>query len=336
MTTTIIRRALAAALLPIAGQAFAADMSTEQAVEALKLAELAATYSAEKVERATGGASQSQADALLIDMGVLSAADLGDPATVSEKLGAFVADQQDVSESYIGNVSDRNIAERLVHSWEAATVIQNDEVLTFLNGLIDKGYTTGYNVVSTGDASNFDPDLMLRYGHSDIQHAVQLIYLMKSEGFDPKVQFIPKSSAFVFLPEWGEPGPSVVTFDSGKMVSVVKEYNLDLEFRNAERRDAFMDLITTYAKKDAQDEPGLIHASWWQPFYRSYVENDDYVRISENVVTIDGYQADLASLPENAATQAEQIRSAGSDFGVETIDVWVNPAFHRYLLGEAE
>lgn len=336
MNKNMIRATLTAAFVPFGFQAMAQDMNTEQAVEALKLGELAAVYDAEKIERATQGGSQSQADALLIDMGVISADDLADPAAVSEKLGLFVADQQDASENYIGNVSDRNILERLVHTWEDATVIDNDEVMTFLNGLIDKGYTTGYNVVDTEDASHFNPDLMLRYGHSDIQHAIQLIYLMRGEGFDPKVQFIPKSSAFVFLPEWGDPGPNAVTFESGKIVKVVKEYNLDLEFRNAERRDAFMDLINEYAKKDAEDEPGLIFGSWWQPFYRSYIADDDYVMINENIVTIGDYQADLASLPENAAAQAEQIVAAADGFGVETTDVWVNPAFHRYLLGESK
>lgn len=333
MNNNLISAAVAAALVPLASVAF--GMSAEQAIDALELNELAATYSEEKIARVTTGESDSPADALLIDMGVISVEDLAKREILSAKLESFVADYQDASENYIGNVSDRNIVERVLRAYEQATVIQDQDVLDFLSGLIDKGYTTGYNVIDINDSSNFDPDLMLRYGHSDIRHAVQLLYLMGSEGFDPKVQFIPKSSAFVFLPEWGDPGPNVVTFGSGTMVSVVREYNIDFEFETMERKEAFMDLVDEFANKDAADEEGLIYGAWWQPFYRSYTDMAGYVPVSENRVTLGQYQAELLVLPEGAAQQADQIRSTGEGYDVETIDVWVNPDFYRYLNGEA-
>ena len=57
---------------------------------------------------------------------------------------------------------------------------------------------------------------MIRYGHNDIDHAAQLIYLLRREGFDPKVQLTPKSSAFLYLDEWGEADYPVTTLKSGK------------------------------------------------------------------------------------------------------------------------
>lgn len=334
MTKRIMWGILAGSLVSLGAQASAQDMAADQAIESLKMGELAATYSAEKVEAATQGASTSQADALMIDMGAITVGDLADPATVSAKLNHFVTDQLDLSENYLGNVSDRNIVERIRMAWDDATVIQDKDVLAKLNGLIASGYTTGYNLLKTSDLSNFDPDLMLRYGHNSIDHAAQLIYLMKSEGFDPKVQFIPKSGAFIHLAEWGEPGPNAVTFDNGLVVNVVVEYNIDFQFETPERRRAFMDLINKYAKKDSEEEPGLIVNAWWQPFYRSYVPADGYEQISENIITLGDYQADLASLKEKAADVATQIRSVDGIGDVETINSWVNPAFYRYMNGD--
>lgn len=334
MKRKLINTVVALALFPLATHAFAAEMSTKKAVEALHLNELALTYSQDKIAQATDNKSSSATDALMIDMGVITVQDLSNAANVSSKLSLFVADQMDQSERYIGNVSDKNIVERVVKTWNDSTVIQDVATLAKLNSFIDNGYTTGYNVIDTNDDSKFNPELMLRYGHNDIQHAAQLLYLMKTEGFDPKVQFTPKSSAFLYLPEWGEPNYSVVTLESGKMVSVVKEYNLDFEFQTPERKAAFMDLINQYAKKDSADEKGLIIESWWQPFYRSYTEMADYKVLTENRVIIGDYQADLMSLPENAKKQEKQVRAAAKDMDVIPVKVWVNPSFYRYMHGD--
>lgn len=312
----------------------AQQMTSQDAVESLNLGELAAIYSEERVRLATGGESTAQADALLIDIGVITADDLNDPDVLAGKLTRFVADQQDRTENYIGNVSDRNIVERVMMVWDDATVIQDESVLSLLNGLIADGYTTGYNVFDTADLSDFDPDLMLRYGHSSIGHAAQLLYLMKIEGFDPKVQFTPKSSAFIFLPEWGDPPSSVVTLDDGLMVNVMVEYNLDFEFQTVERKQAFMDLINAYAKRDDENETGLILDAWWQPFYRSYVPVARYEPLVENRIRIGTYQADLVTLPEDAAAMAEQITPVDGIDAFDTVDIWVNPAFHRYMSGD--
>ncbi|MGF1764717.1 hypothetical protein [Aliivibrio kagoshimensis] len=332
MKLKLIRTAIIIALFPLSSHA--AEMTTEKAVDALNLNELALTYSQEKIVKATGISDAKQADALLIDMGVITAKELDQKEALSSKLSAFVTDQNDQSERYIGNVSDTNLVERVVKTWNDSSVIEDNKTLNLLNSFIDNGYTTGYNVIDTQDDSNFNPDLMIRYGHNNIQHAVQLLYLMKSESFNPKVQLTPKSSAFLYLPEWGEPNYPVMTLESGKMVSVVKEYNLDFEFQTAERKKSFMDLINQYAKKDSAEEKGLIFESWWQPFYRSYTEMADYKVLTENRVVMGDYQADLMSLPETAEKQEEQVRSMADNYDVVPTKVWVNPSFYRYMLGE--
>ncbi|KFA99308.1 MULTISPECIES: hypothetical protein [Vibrio] len=323
---------VALALFPIASSASA--ITAEQAAKDLKLTELAQTYTTKQVLTVTGSNEATKSDALFVDMGVLSVKDLRNRELVSSKLSTFVKDQLDLSENYVGNVSDKNIVERINKEWADSKVIDDEETLSLLNSFIDKGYTTGYNVVDVTKQSNFDDELMIRYGHNDINHANQLIYLMKSKGFDPKVQFIPKSSAFLYLPEWGESSYPVMTMDSGKMIAVVKEYNLDFEFQTPENKQRFMDLITQYAKKDAADEKGLLIESWWQPFYRSYTEMPGYKVLAENRVMIGDYQADLLSLPEKAEKQEKQVKAAAKSYDVVPTKVWVNPSFYRYMNGE--
>ena len=51
---------------------------------------------------------------------------------------------------------------------------------------------------------------------------------------------------------------------------------MELEFANAEDRLAFDALIKEVAKKNSGEEgKALLHNSWWQPTYESYVEVDD-------------------------------------------------------------
>ncbi|WP_367987845.1 hypothetical protein AB2S62_00565 [Vibrio sp. NTOU-M3] len=332
MKRTILISIFALSLLPVTS--FASGLTSEQAVSELKLQELAQTYSVKKIITATQSDKTSRFDALLIDIGAISTADLSNSKVKSEKLDAFVKDQLDLSENYIGNLSDKNIAERIQRKWPTSENVQDKAVINTLNSFIDQDFTTGYNLVDVKQMSNFNPKLMIRYGHSDITHAIQLIYLMKSEGFNPKVQLTPKSSAFVYLPEWGEPSYPVYTLESGRMVAVVKEYNLDFEFQTTEAKNDFMNLINQYAKKDSADEKGLIVKSWWQPFYRSYTPMENYKVLIENQVKIGQYQADLMSLPEKAESQAKKIQAAANSYDVKSRKVWVNPSFYRYMQGD--
>ena len=332
MKLKILGSMIALALLPLTSNA--TDMTTKKAVDVLNLTELAQTYSPEKIKATMGSSKSNKFDALLVDIGVLSINDLKNQETVSEKLNAFVNDQLDLSENYVGNVADKNIIERINKIWKQSEVINDSVTLSVLNSFIDKGYTTGYNVVDTADNSNFNKELMIRYGHNSIQHAAQLIYLMNTEGFNPKVQFTPKSSAFLYLPEWGEPSYPVVTLDSGKLIAVVKEYNLDFEFQTVAEKGKFMDLINQYAKKDEADEKGLLISSWWQPFYRTYNKIEGYKELAETRVMIGQYQADLMSLAEKADKQEMQIKAASNSYDVVPTKVWVNPSFYRYMHGD--
>lgn len=311
-----------------------AAITVAGAAKDLNLTELAQTYTPEQILAVTGNDKGNQFDALFIDIGVINQADLATPVAKMKKINAFIKDQNNLAENYLGYVNDNSLVERVKKAWQQAKAIDDKATLDVLNSLIDKGYTTGYNLVSLDDQSNFDADLSIKYGHSNIDHAVQLLYLMKREGFNPKVQFTPKTSAFIYLPEWGEPSYPVQQMPSGKTVAMATEYNLEFEFSSKASKEKFMDLINTYAKKDAENEQGLLIESWWQPFYRSYNKIDGYEVLAENRVMLNGYQADLMVLADQAKQQQQQIALQAGKENVTTHKVWVNPSFYRYMQGD--
>ncbi|EOA8958814.1 hypothetical protein ACIMS1_004498 [Vibrio harveyi] len=310
----------------------AATTTSEQVIRDLNLLELANTYSESEIAKIIPSQDRTRFDAVLIDIGIITVRDLQDKIYLSSKLNLFLSDHLNLSENYIGNVSDKNIAERIRKKWENSTVIDDEDVINKLNSLIDKGFTTGYNITNINCKSNFNNDLMIRYGHNNIDHATQLIYLMRSHGFDPKIQLIPKLSAFLYLPEWGEPTAPTIKTNTGKVIAFVKEYNLDFEFQTQSTKRRFMGLIDRYAKKDKADEEGLLIESWWQPFYRTYTKTDNYKVLSENRMIIGQYQAELMSLPEKTKDLKENINSTLNHTMVP-VKTWVNPSFYRYMNG---
>src|SRR5690606_11451459 len=186
----------------------------------------------------------------------------------------------------------------------------------------------------------FDPDRTIVYGHSDIAHAIQLIGLLRSENLEAKVLLEPKTSAFLYLAEWGEPSQSpsfqVELWEDGNGIAYAKEYDLAFEFDNVEDMLRFDDVIKDYAKKDAADEPGLIIASWWQPLYSARIPVEDYVAVKNNVALGEGVYIQSFSLAETSEAIVAAFAEAYPDTEIVTWALWVNVAFHRYLLGEPE
>jgi len=179
--------------------------------------------------------------------------------------------------------------------------------------------------------------LSLIYGHSDFKHAIQLIGLLRSEGLNAKVQFEPKTSAFIYLAEWGDPGPNVVQIENGNFISYAKEYDLEFEFANAADKAAFQDVILTYAKKNEDGQAGLIVESWWQPLYYSQTELKDYEVITNNFITDPDspYTVNPFSLNEDSAKVIAGLKAIDPNVIVTPIQFWVDKPFFRYLHEES-
>jgi hypothetical protein len=167
-----------------------------------------------------------------------------------------------------------------------------------------------------------------------------LIGLLRSEGLEADVLLEPKTSAFLYLDEWGEPSESpefvVEPMEDGNGIAYAKEYDLVFEFDDLADRDRFDEVIKQYAKKNEADQRGLIISSWWQPLYSSRTAMDGYFAVKNNVVSGAQFYIQSFSLEEASDAVAAAFQTAYPNAEVTVHDLWVNEAFHNYLLGEAK
>ncbi|NRS48784.1 hypothetical protein [Brevibacillus sp. HB2.2] len=329
------------------------------AAKAAELKELGYTYSEEKVATALkkagisykkGGTLTLQAAqelAVAVDTGLVSANALKSAsvegavsAELASQLLAKVAEFHGSAKNYLGTIADEEIFGKLAQAWNESQIIKAGE----LQELVDKGLKqnliTGYNLKDAAFDPHFDPQRTITYGHSDIAHAIQLIGLLKSEGVNAKVQFEPKTSAFIYLKEWGEPVQTadyqVVQIENGNYIAYAKEYDLSLEFDSVEAKKKFQPLVLKYAKRDQEDMTGLLKASWWQPLYHSRTELADYAVITNNVLKDGRYVVQSFSLNEESPKVVEGFQKLNAKVKVETYKFWVDQPFFNYLNGESK
>ncbi|WP_409344259.1 hypothetical protein [Paenibacillus sp. MBLB4367] len=323
------------------------------AVRAAGIKELAYTYPAEKIDKALGslqvtGASYAnkvaQELASAVDTGLLPdsffagfrSGITADEQLVNALLGKVLV-TKGLYKKYIGYVNDPDIYAKLNGAYDSSDIIDVPKLQKLVNTALEQNLITGYSLKDTRFEPNFIPSLSLIYGHSDLTHAIQLIGLLRSEGLNAKVQFEPKTSAFIHLAEWGDPGPNVVKIANGNYIAYAKEYDLAFEFSTAEDKAAFQQVVLTYAKKNVKDQTGLIAGSWWQPLYYSSTELKDYERITNNFITDKDspYTANPFSLNEDSAKVVEGLKAIDKDAVVTPIQFWVDKPFFNYLHGEA-
>ena len=251
---------------------------------------------------------------------------------------------------YIGRISDDDILTTLATTMNGFSIFEEESLADLGKEIVLSGATTGYNLKYTNDDAHFLADYTLRYGHSDVRHAIQLVGLLKSEGFDGYVQVEPKVSVYEYMTEWGEPSDPTPTYmvkqeTEDRYLCYALEYDLAIEFDTLEEKNDFHELIETYAKKydDRVDADGnvtarLLAESFWQPLYFSLtaMEEDEYGELVDNVIyNADGnYALHSFSLPENCDAIEAKVKEAAPDLEVSRQTVYTNPAFMRYITGE--
>ncbi|GED27188.1 hypothetical protein BAG01nite_32900 [Brevibacillus agri] len=329
------------------------------AVKAADLSELAYTYSEDKVAASLkaagisyqkGGALSLQAAqevAVALDTGLVSASTLAaikaDGDTTGELavqlLGKVVEFHGDYK-NYLGSVQEADIYGKLAQAWSESSIIKAGELQQIIDTGLKQNLITGYNLKDAAFDPHFDPERTITYGHSDIAHAIQLIGLLKNEGIDAKVQFEPKTSAFIYLKEWGEPTESddyqVVQIENGNFIAYAKEYDLSFEFASKEEKERFQPLVLKYAKRNQEDVTGLLKASWWQPLYHSRTELADYPIITNNVIKEGRYIVQSFSLNEESPKVVAGLKKLSDKLNVETYKFWVDQPFYNYLHGESK
>lgn len=316
--------------------AFATEPSS--AIEKLKLQEFAKTYPKEKIEKSLKGYRNIKTEssevlshkAVLVDLNITSVEMLNKKnySTITE----YVSDFLDNNENSLGNISDKNIFEKVLVKWNDTVPAKDNLLLEKLNVALANGLMTGYNLKNINSYANFDKALSVSYGHNDITHAIQLIALLKSEGVDAKVQLEPKTSAFLHNPNWGTPNYDHIILEDGKIVVTPTEYDLKFQFANNNDKIKFTKLVDLYAKKDSKDQEGLIYKSWWQPFIQTD-KIEGYQMLISHLVKNGDFEANVLTLPKNSKAFVDFMKK-GSDLKVTTQEVWVNPAFYRFMEGD--
>ena len=307
----------------------------QESVNKLEMTELSNTYSKEKIERSLKGYKKLKKEkleelaskAVLVDLQAITVDDLNYSKNINLKLENYISNFNS-----LGNISDKNIIERINRKYSTFKVIEKNSLIDSLNIALAKKLTTGYNIKIKSTYANFNPELSLSYGHNGIKHANQLIALMKSEGLDAKVQIEPKTSAYLHMPDWGEPATPNIVMEDGQIVITPLEYDLQFEFKDKADKMKFIQLIDKYAKKDEVDEENLIYDAWWQPFLQTE-KIDGFEKLIVNIASEGEYEAYVLTLPEKSDALIKEL-AKNKNLKLKTKEVYVNPSSYRFMLGE--
>lgn len=248
-----------------------------------------------------------------------------------------------VGRQILTNSLDYAAGSKLVQAWNNFILLDQTTLSALGNKAVKEKVVTGFNVKTLSYSSKFLPARTLRYGHSDIKHALQLVNLLRSENINVLINLEPKVSLFEYLLDWGPipeptPGYRVEKYGDDFYVAAALEYDLELEFLNNEDMHRFDSLIKKYAKKSGEDAStdGLLYSSWWQPLYSSIelVDKDSYREMVDCIVTQDNYVLHTFCLPDNADKVADFLQSnadKAATFKRETR--YADTAFINYLEG---
>jgi hypothetical protein len=350
--------AIAVSTTAKASDRLSAIEAVQLSLKAADLEELAYTYSKEKVKKALAklklswkanvyGSKSAQQLAAAVDNGLLPAEYYGlikNNSAVSSSLSTVllgkVLEAKGEYKHYIGYSSDTDIYSKLNDAYRTSDIIKAPSLQKVVDEALKQNLVTGYNLKDSRYDANFVNSLSVVYGHSDFKHAIQLIGLLRSEGVNAKVQLEPKTSAFIYLKEWGDPGVSdlyeVVQIENGNYIEYAKEYDIAFEFGTSSDKSRFDQIVLQYAKKNEEKQPGLIYGSWWQPLYYSLTELANYKKISNNKIEQGIYYAQSFSLKEQSAAVTSGFKKLDPSIKVINYDFWVDGPFYNYLKDESK
>ena len=290
--------------------------------------------------------------ACALELDLIDAEDLAADALSGETAAELLygaAEIAGMGRHYIGRVSDDDILTTLKSTLDSFIIFDEEQLTNLGTEIVLRGATTGYNLKYSGYDARFLEEYTLKYGHSDITHALQLIALLDSEGYDAYIQIEPKVSVYEYMIEWGEPGDPTPTYavkqvTEDRYLCYAVEYDMLIEFETIEEKESFHDLIETYAKKydDSFDADGnlvekLLSGSWWQPLYSSTteMENEEFGLLYDNVIydATGSYSIHPFSLPDATQAIADVVAEVAPELSVSLVEIHVNPAFYRYITG---
>ncbi len=313
----------------------------EKAAEILNGENLPATMSDLALKRAAALVSVTSIEP--VDITNLVSEDKNHARTSIDKIVTAVNEFFSEEVSFTGNTSDNQIFTKLENALNSTKLLIGNEIFPVGVKMVSDDLTTGFNVKQKQDIG-FNPELSIVYGHSDINHAKQLIGLLRSENIEAKLHLETKTSAFKYMLEWGpipEPSDSyeVVKISEDLYIANAREYDLNIEFSNAEDKAKFDELINKYAKKSSSnpDGKGLLTGSWWQPLYWSNTEiTKGYQEIIDNSANAGDYVFHSFTKTEDSEKLIDALNKFELNMVIEANKIWANDAFIRYLNGQSE
>lgn len=313
----------------------------EKAAEILNGENLPATMSDLALKRAAALVSVTSIEP--VDITNLVSEDKNHARTSIDKIVTAVNEFFSEEVSFTGSTSDNQIFTKLENALNSTKLLIGNEIFPVGVKMVSDDLTTGFNVKQKQD-TGFNPELSIVYGHSDINHAKQLIGLLRSENIEAKLHLETKTSAFKYMLEWGpipEPSDSyeVVKISEDLYIANAREYDLNIEFSNAEDKAKFDELINKYAKKSSSnpDGKGLLIGSWWQPLYWSNTEiTKGYQEIIDNSANAGDYVFHSFTKTEDSEKLIDALNKFELNMVIEANKIWANDAFIRYLNGQSE
>ena len=241
-----------------------------------------------------------------------------------------------------GDISNPYVAFELGKEYDKAKVLTNNDAFRAGVELITKNEATGFNIISKEYANNFDKSKTFVYSQDSIANVNQLLAILRMEGIKGKVAIEPKSSAYEYRKEWGEPAPAtekyeVVKVKDGKMVANSIEFNIYIEFENKEDMQKLDKLIiaNTMKTKDMPNGENRIADSWWVPLYSTTAEmGEGYGNLIDNKIVKDDLILHTFTLEKDSA---KVIKTLNEFLKVNTAvaeKIWVNNPFIDYIKGE--
>lgn len=241
-----------------------------------------------------------------------------------------------------GDISNPYVAFGLGKEYDKAKVLTNNDAFRAGVELITKNEATGFNIISKEYANNFDKSKTFVYSQDSIANVNQLLAILRMEGIKGKVAIEPKSSAYEYRKEWGEPAPAtekyeVVKVKDGKMVANSIEFNIYIEFENKEDMQKLDKLViaNTMKTKDMPNGENRIADSWWVPLYSTTAEmGEGYGNLIDNKIVKDDLILHTFTLEKDSA---KVIKTLNEFLKVNTAvaeKIWVNNPFIDYIKGE--
>lgn len=340
-----------------AASAFDSMGALSIALAAANMKELAYTYPPEKVARTLGrvklrksglDAQSLQELAAAVDTGLLPPAlyasfnpKAAPTKALANSLVGGVLATRGLYKHYLGFVRDLDIYSKFNDAFNHSVIIKAPELRSVVDTALKQKLVTGYNLKDSRYDPHFIDSRTLTYGHSDLDHALQLLGLLRSEGIDAKVQLEPKTSAFVYMKEWGDPGQptdniEILKIETGDYIEYAKEYDVAFEFDTLQDKLKFQPIILAYAKKNKKDQPGLLVHSWWQPLYHSRTLLENYQSITNHFFAKGPYYAQTFAANDKSAAIVAGFKVIDPTLDLKTYQFWVDEPFYRYLLGESK